>query len=1734
MNETAISKRAATASKRAAATASKRAAASNTALDDMIFAFIASKQAAAKQAAAAKQSAASRRVVTPDSDDEPDSDDSVDEPDDVYADINCSSDVFKDIIAYAKNKPLIKNNVEEANILYNNGKFYYSSGEMVGALVSYSCATVLLNSILRAIPNAPENTTAIYAINKLMNSLLQVIQNLQQSVGSSKSDDDKDETKDWEKICTKIKPLVFKKGGADCIFYDDVAGLVKEKKLIDSSLVYPLVYPNLYPKTSKGILIYGPPGTGKTYLVKAAVNELQKKDDSVGVLFFSPSPGDLKGKYVGETEKRIEEAFRCASDAACKYQIDCPGKKKYISIIFMDEMDAIAPDRDKDTTGLAVNSVNTLLQMMDGIKSFPNVAVVAATNYPWNLDGAILRRFDTQILINIPSELDLKELLNISMNRFINLEADKSSFDYCASKGKKSDSDNDKQLNCELECERKPIVERYRNYPYSQYNIDYFNNIGEGGLVDSIVYSIAKDKFSNSDLDRLIKAAATNAGELAVEQSLFYSPRLIGDFKHDKYISALTSFKFLKTESGSTDIDHEKIAQTSIDVLKSFIDNKNPENIIQLKPPDFVRIEYDGYYYYNTKCLLCKNNDSLIQHYTIKDIYIKGNKTTDTNFSVTEYYKNILGREEKRRLIEGATSSDIYLGQARYEDEDYEYSYGEEYKFDAIDMVIAFDFTFKQNSNFSTEKTLLPIYRDLLDYVFQPIYDTFQDIKQNIELSQQIGKNLTDVSGNKSAVGQKYKPQVKGNAKKGGAELKELDTPKEGETQGDVLKRNMEHFLINKDNTPILEWSPATAAIVSDIDFKDNMMLKLNNKFSVSSIDEHNLDFYNHLLLYNILEKTTNVVLDQSNIENNIIEAIKNYFNLQTVVVQTDYYNKYVKLTNELLDQKKGEIMHKDLNKATVELYLSLINYKNKITFLQDTNVSSIPETELYSNIKKYTLLDGTTEPMFYYKIKPDDVYGIFRITVAQYKRFIKNFNVYNNIFLIKSTLEDQFIDIHEDLFEILFKDVFSDIKITASEDDLYKIWTPGSLKARLIQLYINDIIKLYDLYVSFLNTDIKNDIDIIKNVNKKNNLDAVLFGYLLVLYCLKSNIKDAVEIDAETIMLISLQVINDNFNIQKLHLTFLGAKMDVSGNTLNIDNKVAENMNNLLFFDIQNKPLTITELNKAKTDSNYKSGDPISDKLKSYILSSGERNEKGEVKSYKGGAGLDISEINKFGRVSSIAAVYLNAIEGGELPKGIDKTFWGDEDNDDEEEFFDTIEDNETEDNKLQDNETQDNETQDNETEDNKQKYDKDGNPVYDVDPSFYNSGGGSKSKTFKNKRVNKKSKSAFLKKKSKTFKNIKQHTHNNNRKMRIKFNKRGGADNEKAIDAFVKWCVINKDETGNADLAENGLGPIANKCIFIKTQFKQSEIKEQRKEGIFNNIWGAASKIGTSLSNLFKKQKKGSDESRYKEIIEGLRKNNQLLPIVFNAITALGFLDSSDKIKDDQLILSDKTTPEIGLKWININNWSVYCPSMFSLFKTGLGINSNVGWSAENWLGAVGLGAVVGTGTAPIIGLVGLTAIIAANIYTVWTQNPKKNPEDIINDVGTLCIFNLLTEIRYMECNNLDTTTVFVEFAKQIEKVSWTILSFTSKQGQLKQWKDDGKGEIVTIKKYSIGNNVITRDIKNKLVNLNIPMQSFYFALNIVKSTYNKETGPLLLEYFEDRDKFMESQKKREAKKK
>lgn len=210
-------------------------------------------------------------------------------------------------VSYNKSLKSISEIIQEIKVLYNNGKFYFSAGENVGALVSYSCATISLNNLKKMLSSFDDDFLTIVPglksitikelktdINGVMDCCLNVVKGLQGRVqsgsGGAGGNNSKDEKQDWEKQCKKIHHVVFKAGSGDCIFYSDVVGLMKQKDLIDSTLIYPLVYPNLYPKTSKGILIYGPPGTGKTYLVKAAINELQSKDASVGILFLPLLP----------------------------------------------------------------------------------------------------------------------------------------------------------------------------------------------------------------------------------------------------------------------------------------------------------------------------------------------------------------------------------------------------------------------------------------------------------------------------------------------------------------------------------------------------------------------------------------------------------------------------------------------------------------------------------------------------------------------------------------------------------------------------------------------------------------------------------------------------------------------------------------------------------------------------------------------------------------------------------------------------------------------------------------------------------------------------------------------------------------------------------------------------------------------------------------------------------------------------------------------------------------------------------------------------------------------------------------------------------------------------------------------------------------------------------------------------------------------------------------------------
>jgi SpoVK/Ycf46/Vps4 family AAA+-type ATPase len=331
----------------------------------------------------------------------------------------------------------IQGHFKELQKFLKNGLYYQSVNNPAGALVSYSNAEAyvhillnIFNRLNKKLPTSDDNKVCaqyIGKLGKLEQKLLGYIEVLQEKVKAfirSGGESKKEEKEDWKEKCVSITPRIITGEGA--ITFADLIGAVQEKILVETSFIKPLLMPNLFPPLSKGILLYGPPGTGKTYLAKAAMTQLQGIDPSIGVLFFDPTGADLKGKYVGETEKKITQAFTCAARAACQAMDDSlkagGTPRKYISILFIDEFDSIGGDRSADETGIMANSVNTILQMMDGVQSFKNVAVIAATNYPWKLDSAILRRFTNQIMLNIPNRDNILELLQYEYKKSIKLK----------------------------------------------------------------------------------------------------------------------------------------------------------------------------------------------------------------------------------------------------------------------------------------------------------------------------------------------------------------------------------------------------------------------------------------------------------------------------------------------------------------------------------------------------------------------------------------------------------------------------------------------------------------------------------------------------------------------------------------------------------------------------------------------------------------------------------------------------------------------------------------------------------------------------------------------------------------------------------------------------------------------------------------------------------------------------------------------------------------------------------------------------------------------------------------------------------------------------------------------------------------------------------------------------------------------------------------------------------------
>ena len=186
---------------------------------------------------------------------------------------------------------------------------------------------------------------------------------------------------------------------ADDVGYDDVGGCRKQmaqiREMIELPLRHPALFKTLGVKPPRGVLLYGPPGSGKTLIARAVANE-------TGAFFFLINGPEIMSKMAGESESNLRKAFEEA-------------EKNAPAIIFIDEIDSIAPKREKTNGEVERRIVSQMLTLMDGLKQRASVVVIGATNRPNSMDPALRRfgRFDREIDIGVPDENGRLEVFRI-------------------------------------------------------------------------------------------------------------------------------------------------------------------------------------------------------------------------------------------------------------------------------------------------------------------------------------------------------------------------------------------------------------------------------------------------------------------------------------------------------------------------------------------------------------------------------------------------------------------------------------------------------------------------------------------------------------------------------------------------------------------------------------------------------------------------------------------------------------------------------------------------------------------------------------------------------------------------------------------------------------------------------------------------------------------------------------------------------------------------------------------------------------------------------------------------------------------------------------------------------------------------------------------------------------------------------------------------------------------------
>jgi transitional endoplasmic reticulum ATPase len=204
---------------------------------------------------------------------------------------------------------------------------------------------------------------------------------------------------DQTEIAVKEKPMKVEEKGTPSVAYEDIGGLQDEVQKIREMIELPMKHPELFEKLGieapKGVLLHGPPGTGKTLIAKAVANE-------TNAFFLSLNGPEIMSKFYGESEENLRKMFKEAEENAP-------------SIIFIDEIDAIAPKREEVHGEVERRVVAQLLALMDGLKGRGELVVIGATNRPEALDPALRRpgRLDREIVIGVPDKNGRREILQI-------------------------------------------------------------------------------------------------------------------------------------------------------------------------------------------------------------------------------------------------------------------------------------------------------------------------------------------------------------------------------------------------------------------------------------------------------------------------------------------------------------------------------------------------------------------------------------------------------------------------------------------------------------------------------------------------------------------------------------------------------------------------------------------------------------------------------------------------------------------------------------------------------------------------------------------------------------------------------------------------------------------------------------------------------------------------------------------------------------------------------------------------------------------------------------------------------------------------------------------------------------------------------------------------------------------------------------------------------------------------